>query len=150
MATVGAARGQRGLTWTVDSGAGLHMANKHEVKDAGFSVEPVDDYFVQGVGGLEKCDAEAYIHCKELQSTIRSHVSEGPFNLMSVHLACRENKLCFLELGHLGLPPYILLRGQTKAVVCKIEGDVPIYRQSDPDQQPEPVVHKHGFQCPFH
>ena len=49
MAAVGAARGQRGLTWTVDSGAGLHMANKHEVKDAGFSLELVDDYFVQGV-----------------------------------------------------------------------------------------------------
>ena len=29
MATVGAARGQCGLAWTVDSGAGLHMANKH-------------------------------------------------------------------------------------------------------------------------
>ena len=149
MARAGAAFGQRGLTWTVDSGAAVHMANEHEVKAFGAPTQPIDDFYVHGIGGPQKCDSAASIHCKELECLIKPILSECPFNLMSLHLVCKENGLCFIYLGDLGMPPYILLPGRTRAVVLKIEGNVPVYRQNDPDMQPEKVVRKFGFPMPI-
>ena len=101
-----------------------------------------------GVGGPTPANGKAEWDCRGLELIIRPVLSETPFNLMSMHTVCVLNKLCFVWLGELGFPPYILLPGLKRAVVLKIEGGVPVYRQNDPDFKPEKVVTYLGFQVP--
>ena len=48
---VGIARGGRGFEWIVDSGAGIHMANKDECKELGLPFNPCSPFPISGVGG---------------------------------------------------------------------------------------------------
>ena len=119
-----AARGKI-IEWIVDSGAGMELANKHVARDVGAPIRP-DTNVVIGVGGPETTDGIAAFNCRELGVILEPVLNETPFNLISMNTLCKQHKMCFIWLGDLDFPPYILLPGRKFAVVLKVKDVVRI------------------------
>ena len=137
-ALVGQAGWDKGLTWIVDSGASLHLANIHECKANGVTLRENDEAVItRGVGGTVESWETAVVHCKELGCKVEATTSESEFNLMSLVGICNDERIGFVYLPDLGLPPYFLLPGREKAIVLDIELNTPVYRQNDPNMRPE-------------
>ena len=85
-------------------------------------------------------ETKATIPLKEFGINIDAAASDSPFNLLCLHRFCQDNKMDYIELGSLGLPPYALLPGRERGVVFQIKGETPIYKQNHPNFQPEKVV----------
>ena len=85
MARAGTAKFQPGLEWTVDSGAGLYMANISECKSLDMPLHPVPPFLVSGVGGEQIIEEKATISLQEFGISIHAAALDSPFNLICLH-----------------------------------------------------------------
>ena len=85
----------------------------------------------------------------ELGFTLEAWVIPGNgFNLLSVDLLCAQTGCSFVQLGHLGLPPYLITPDGLHAVALQIEGNIPVYRQNPDEFMVEDIVLQNGIPVP--
>ena len=96
------------------------------------------------------CHQKADVHLPELGFDLVVLVTpqRNSHNLLSVDLLCSESGCSFIQLGHLGLPPFLITPDGLHAVVLKIEGNVPVYRQDPNEFFVEELVLQHGIPVP--
>ena len=135
--TVAMAWARRDVTWTIDSGAGVHIMSDADCKKARLCRRPCPPLPISGVGSSLVCNQMVDLRLPELgfDLEVRITPADNAHNLLSVDLLCSESGCSFVQMGHLGLPPFLITPDGLHAVVLKIEGNVPVYRQ-DLDEFP--------------
>ena len=117
---------------------------------ARFSRRACPPFAIAGVGSYLACRQQAFLEFPELGLRDMAFITPeiNRHNLLSVDLLCSERGCSFVHLGHSGLPRFIITPDGLHAVVLKIEGNVPVYRQ-DPEEFPvEELVLQNGIPVP--
>ena len=95
------------------------------------------------------CTEQADLTFPELGLTLEAYVSpENSFDLLSVDLLCSESGCSYVQLGHLGLPPFLITPDGLHAVILRVEGNVPVYRQDPNEFLVEELVLQNGIPVP--